>query len=333
MAGNGIIRQHAEIAVEIRAPRPPAPLLRPAAPLPPAEEVEYPDSDGSFLLQNLKHSAQLLYASQAIEQHFRDARAAVAVDAPLYWEQGNNRAVLAPDLMVTLDHELQGETTYQTWIEGRLPDFVLEVVSPSSADNDKKLKKEVYERLGIPEYFLYDPDASQPAQRLLGYRLDERSGQYGAPLRPGRDGALQTPALGVSLRAQGSRLIISNTATGEDYQPSPEVRRRLDEERLQRKEAQTERDAQTARAEREARQRREAQAERDAQTARAEREARQRREAQALAAREARQRREAQAERDAEKARAAEAQAEIRRLKELLRARERPPSSNRHPPP
>ena len=76
MAGNGIIRQHAEIAVEIPAPRPPAPLLRPAgARLPPAEEVEYSDSDGSFLLQNLKHSAQLLYASQAIEQHFRDARA------------------------------------------------------------------------------------------------------------------------------------------------------------------------------------------------------------------------------------------------------------------
>ncbi len=277
MAGNGIIRQHAEIAVEIPAPRPPAPLLRPAAPPPPAEEVEYPDSDGSFLLQNLKHSAQLLYASQAIEQHFRDARAAVAVDAPLYWEQGNNRAVLAPDLMVTLDHELQGDRTYQSWIEGRLPDFVLEVVSPSSADNDKKLKKEVYERLGIPEYFLYDPDASQPAQRLLGYRLDERSGQYGAPLRPGRDGALQTPALGVSLRAQGSRLIIRNTATGEDYQPSPEVRRQL-----------------------------------DAQKARTEREARQHREAQA---------------------RADHLEAEIRRLKELLRARERPPSSNRHPPP
>ncbi len=296
MARKAIIRQHT--AIPAPSPRPPAPLLRPPVPPPPAEEVHYPDSDGSFLLQNFTHSEQLVYASEALRRHFHNARAAVAVDAALYWEQGNNRAVLSPDLMVTLDHELQGERTYQTWIEGRLPDFVLEVVSPSSADNDKKLKKGAYEGLGIPEYFLYDPDADQPAKRLLGYRLDQRSGKYGAPVRPGSDGAVETPALGVSLRAEGSRLIIRNTATGEDYQPSPELQRRFNEVRLQREQAE-------ARAAREALQREQAEA-------RAE-------QAEARAAREALQRE--------------QAEAENRRLKELLRALGRPPSSNSHPPP
>ncbi len=228
MARKAIIRQHTEIT---------APPPRPPIPPPPAEEVHYPDSDGSFLLQNFIHSEQLIYASEALRRHFRNSRAAVVVDAPLYWEQGNNRAVLAPDLMVTLDHELQGERTFQSWIEGRLPDFVLEVISPSNTENDKKLKKDAYERLGIPEYFLYDPDANQPAKRLLGYRLDQRSGTYGAPLQPGSDGALETPALGVSLRAESSRLIIRNTATGKDYPPSPELERRFDEVRLQRDQA------------------------------------------------------------------------------------------------
>ncbi len=296
MARNAIIRQHTEISAP--PPRPPAPLLRPPAPPSPAEEVHYPDSDGSFLLQNFTHSEQLVYASEALRRHFHSARVALAVDAALYWEQGNNRAVLAPDLMVTLNHELQGDKTYQSWIEGRLPDFVLEVVSPSSTDNDKKLKKSAYERLGIPEYFLYDPDADQPAERLLGYRLDKRSGQYGAPLQPGSDGAVETPALGVSLRAEGSRLIIRNTATGEDYRPSPELQRRFGEVRLQREQAEARAD--------------QAEGERDAQKARAE-------QAEARAAREALQRE--------------QTEAENRRLKELLRALERRLSSNSHPPP
>ncbi len=216
----------------------------PPSPPPPAEEVHYPDSDGKFLLQHITHSAQLISASEAIKQHFRDARVLVAVDPPLYWEEGNNRAVLAPDLMVTLDHELQGDRrTYQTWIEGRLPDFVLEVVSPASADDDKKLQMGTYEQLGIPEYFLYDPDASEPAERLLGYRLDQRTDKYGAPLQPGSDGALETPALGVSLRAEGARLIIRNTATGEDYLTGAALQRRLDEVRRQRKQFEAEYEA------------------------------------------------------------------------------------------
>jgi Uma2 family endonuclease len=37
------------------------------------------------------------------------------------------------------------------------PDLVVEVLSPSNADDDRKKKKVVYERCGVKEYFIVDP--------------------------------------------------------------------------------------------------------------------------------------------------------------------------------
>jgi Uma2 family endonuclease len=40
-----------------------------------------------------------------------------------------------------------------------VPDLVVEILSPSTARIDRRLKKDLYERAGIPEYWLVDPDA------------------------------------------------------------------------------------------------------------------------------------------------------------------------------
>ncbi len=128
------------------------------------------------------------------------------------------KSVLAPDPLVTLDHELEETTTCQIWAEGRLPDCVLEVVSLSSLNNDKKLSKDKYERLGIPGDLLDDPDAKEPKHSLLSYRLDTETGKYSEPLKSDAEGSIQTAMLGVPLRVADSRLVIaahSNAYGGE----------------------------------------------------------------------------------------------------------------------
>ena len=105
---------------------------------------------------------------------------------------------------------------YRTWVQGKPPDFVLEVASPSTARNDETTKRDIYARMGVPEYWRYDPtDLIDRNQRplyavpLIGEILVD--GEY-RPLEiaPGPDGCIMgfSPALGVSLAVKDKRLMV-----------------------------------------------------------------------------------------------------------------------------
>lgn len=59
------------------------------------------------------------------------------------------------------------------------PDLMVEILSPSTAKNDMAVKKNLYQREGVTEYWIVDPDARAVEQ----YRLVE-------PLR-GLEGLVQ----------------------------------------------------------------------------------------------------------------------------------------------
>jgi Uma2 family endonuclease len=57
------------------------------------------------------------------------------------------------------------------WQEkGRLPDLIIELVSPKTAADDYGPKMDIYEHLRVGEYFCYDPDGI----KLQGWRLNSR---------------------------------------------------------------------------------------------------------------------------------------------------------------
>lgn len=60
--------------------------------------------------------------------------------------------VVQPDLIVVCDSAKVGPKNIQG-----APDLVVEVVSPSSARMDRWIKRNAYERAGVPEYLLVDP--------------------------------------------------------------------------------------------------------------------------------------------------------------------------------
>ena len=78
------------------------------------------------------------------------------------------------------------------WEEGgRLPDVIVELLSPSTAKIDRTIKKDLYARaFHTPEYFLYDRDTA----RLEGFRL--KRGTY-HPLAPNAQGRLESEQLGL----------------------------------------------------------------------------------------------------------------------------------------
>jgi Uma2 family endonuclease len=72
--------------------------------------------------------------------------------------------IVQPDLIVVLSHNRAILTPSK--IEGS-PDLVVEILSASSAHNDRVRKKELYCKSAIPEYWVVDPEARLVEQFLL----------------------------------------------------------------------------------------------------------------------------------------------------------------------
>ena len=203
MADRRTIAQHAAVA--------------PAEPTPPAVvgSVHYPDSDGHFLPESPRPARAIMNVRFAFQHHFGKVDdIALEGDMFLYYERGNPAASIAPNIFVVRDHDLGDRPVYKLWEEGKPPDFALEVISPSSALRNAKKKRALYARLGIGEYFLFQPDPRKRGRRLVGYRL--WGGSYEeVPEEP--DSALRSTTLGVSLRVEGTNLRVRSLESGQDY--------------------------------------------------------------------------------------------------------------------
>jgi Uma2 family endonuclease len=98
----------------------------------------------------------------------------VVYDAPVD-VQLTDHDIVQPDLVVVLAARTQMITP--TKIKG-VPDLVVEILSPSTASNDLALKRQLYERTGVAEYWIADPDNHTLTQLVLvdGRYADRHAG-------------------------------------------------------------------------------------------------------------------------------------------------------------
>ena len=85
----------------------------------------------------------------------------------------------APDLFIAFDVDAAvyvARNAYVVSEQGKPPDFVLEIASPSTAHIDVGEKRTDYAALGIPEYWRFDETGRHHGSRLAGDRLVD--GQY-----------------------------------------------------------------------------------------------------------------------------------------------------------
>ena len=181
--------------------------------------VEYPSSDGQPMAETPAHRDVMIDAIRVLSRHFaRRPDVYVSGNMLMYYEEGNPRKCVAPDVFVVLGADRdEDRDTYLLWREPKAPDFVLEVTSISTRRNDEVTKHTLYESLGVAEYFLYDPKAEYLNPPLQGFGL--RRGRY-VPLEavqlPDGAPALYSEVLGLSLHARGRALRLRDPATGED---------------------------------------------------------------------------------------------------------------------
>jgi Uma2 family endonuclease len=129
----------------------------------------------------------------------------------LYYEKGNPKKCVAPDVLLVQGVAKWDRRIYRLW-EEKAPALIFEITSQETWSEDQDFKKDLYERLGVAELVFFDPYAEYLKPRLQGYRLE--NGRY-LPIPPNRDGSLDLRTTDVTVRPEGERLRLVDTASGE----------------------------------------------------------------------------------------------------------------------
>ena len=219
-----------------------SPVASPVAERVPREPntVEYPERP--WIAQSVWHGDAVGLATAALRHHFRDRDdVLVAMELVVYYQRGDNRAWLRPDVQVVFGVVDSGanRSTFKVWEEGKAPDFVLEVASPSTAENDARHKAQEYLGIGVREYWRLDPEGTMMGTPLEGYRVG--GGRYRRVESVARTGGveyLRSGVLGLDLRGEqrngATVLVIRDPRTGKEFDGALEAserQRRIAEDR------------------------------------------------------------------------------------------------------
>ncbi|MBW4665122.1 MAG: Uma2 family endonuclease [Chroococcus sp. CMT-3BRIN-NPC107] len=125
--------------------------------------IIYPDSDGQPMADNTKQFELIVLIKKNLDLLFaNDTEVFVAGDLLWYPVEGNNKLRVAPDVMVAFGRPKGDRGSYQQWREGNIaPQVVFEILSPGNTPKEMINKYIFYQRHGVEEYYLYDPDSNE----------------------------------------------------------------------------------------------------------------------------------------------------------------------------
>jgi Uma2 family endonuclease len=162
--------------------------------LPTQDDLPY---DDGMPMESQRHLLQMDLLLQGLEPWAAE-REDVVVNGNqfLYFNTEHLRArdFRGPDVYVAAGVRPGERKSWVVWQEGKAPDVIIELLSESTAQIDKGLKKQVYrDQLRVPNYYWFDP---YNAEDRAGFLLQ---GTEYLPLLPDGQGRLPVPSLGLNL--------------------------------------------------------------------------------------------------------------------------------------
>jgi len=140
--------------------------------LPPTED-ELPCDDG-MPMETQRHALQMQLLIDSLRLFWADRTDAyVGGNMFIYFslEQVRHQDFRGPDFFAVLGVPKRERKSWVVWQEGKGPDVVIELLSESTAAQDKGEKKDIYQdRLRVPEYFWFDPFTAEWAGFVLRNR-------------------------------------------------------------------------------------------------------------------------------------------------------------------
>ncbi|MEG4208683.1 Uma2 family endonuclease [Microcoleus sp. S13_B4] len=122
--------------------------------------IVYPDDNGEPMSDNTEQFRLIVWIKENLELLFASV-ADVFVAGNLLWYpvEGNNKLAQAPDVLVAFGRPKIYRGSYQQWNEDNIPpQVVFKILSPGNRLTPMIQKFKFYERYGVEEYYLYNPE-------------------------------------------------------------------------------------------------------------------------------------------------------------------------------
>ncbi len=175
--------------------------------------VDYPAGDGKPMAETDLHRQVMVDVILTLEDFFaRDPQVYVTGNLLLFYEEGNRRKHVSPDVFVVRGvPKLPPRDYYLLWKEKKSPEVVIEITSKTTRREDQTKKRTLHQEvLRVLEYFQFDATEDYLNPSLQGHRLVH--GDYEPiPLVAGR---IPSEILGLHLERDGTSLRLYNPATG-----------------------------------------------------------------------------------------------------------------------
>ncbi|NET00767.1 MAG: Uma2 family endonuclease [Sphaerospermopsis sp. SIO1G1] len=173
------------------------------------------------------HLRQIILLFKCLEWLWKDRTDFYAAgNLTIYYSphQKKSEDFRGPDFFVVLGTERKTRKSWVVWEEnGKYPNVIIEIVSPSTANTDKEYKKELYQNtFRTPDYFWFDPYSLE----FAGFYLT--NGKY-QPIEPNEKGHLWSEQLGLYLGIQEG--LLRYFTTEDELIPTPEESAELESQR------------------------------------------------------------------------------------------------------
>ena len=174
-------------------------------------DIIYPESDGKPMAETDLHIEEIIRMRQMLKGQFAlRPNVYVSGNILMYYEEGNIHASVSPDILVSFGIGQKRRRTYKVWEEGKPPDFVMEFSSKGTYRDDLGNKVELYARIGVAEYFLYDAERRYLPSPLMAFRLVDR--EY-VEIPESHDGGFFSEILNLTIHLQDDSFGVYDPST------------------------------------------------------------------------------------------------------------------------
>jgi Uma2 family endonuclease len=172
----------------------------------------FPSSDGLPMAEteaNANQMIDLMFALRHLLERIDGVH--VAGNQLMYYNPLNGWDHVSPDVYVATGVGPGQRESWKVWEEGKFPDIVFEIASPSTRGNDIGAKRTLYARLGVIEYYIFDPQGYLKPT----FQAFHRAGDLLVAVSPAADGSVASTILPFSLRVVGDRLRAFDSLSGQ----------------------------------------------------------------------------------------------------------------------